>query len=128
MNNKTLTIGKTKNKTTLVLPLVGEALDIIKDLYSQNARTAYLFPGKEKGGWNSYETAFEHAVKRANIPNFTFHCLRHTTASYLVQQGVPLYTIGRILNHKSLEMTARYAHLATNNLKGALEILAHRPE
>jgi site-specific recombinase XerD len=65
-------------------------------------------------------------VKRANIPAFTFHCLRHSTASYLVQAGIPLYVVSQILSHKSVATTQRYAHLATKNLKDALEILSQR--
>jgi len=130
LNKGTLCIPRTKNKTTLVLPLVGEAYTLVKDLCSQNTGSGYLFPGQEKGkgGWNHYDVAFEYAVRRANIPNFTFHCLRHSSASYMVQAGVPLYTVGIILNHKTLAMTARYAHLQTENLKAALEVLAQRLE
>ena len=107
---------------------MGEAYEIIKDLLSQNANDSYIFPGKGKGkgGWNHYDAAFEHALKRAKIFNFTFHCLRHSAASYMVQSGVPLYTVGAVLNHKTIAMTARYAHLQTENLKGALEVLAQR--
>ena len=41
-----------------------------------------------------------------------FHTLRHTYASWLVQAGVPLYTVQRLMGHKSIIMTQRYAHLA----------------
>lgn len=40
-----------------------------------------------------------------------FHTLRHTFASWLAQNGVPLYVIGELLGHKTLEMTKRYSHL-----------------
>ena len=41
-----------------------------------------------------------------------FHTLRHTFASWLVQAGVPLYTVQRLMGHKTIVMTQRYAHLA----------------
>jgi len=128
LNKRLLFIPKTKNKTSLALPLVGEAYELVKDLCAGKTDEEHIFPGQEKGksGWNHYDVAFEYAVKRANIPNFTFHCLRHSAASYMVQAGVPLYTVGMILNHKTLAMTARYAHLNTENLRDALEILADR--
>ncbi len=130
LKDRVIYISKLKNKSVLVLPIVGQAMEIIQWLLSQNTNDDYLFPGYEKGksGWNHYDTAFEHALKRANISNFPYHCLRHSGASYMVQAGVPLYVVGAILNHKTIAMTARYSHLATENLKGALEVLAQRLE
>jgi len=40
-----------------------------------------------------------------------FHDLRHTYASFLVHRGQPIQTVSRILGHRSLHMTMRYAHL-----------------
>ncbi|QDJ35873.1 tyrosine-type recombinase/integrase [Bordetella hinzii] len=54
-------------------------------------------------------------------PELTLHDLRHSTASNMVQAGVPLYTVGRVLGHKSTASTARYAHLATDSLQVALQ-------
>jgi integrase len=109
---------------------VGDAYDIIKDLCSQNTTTVYLFPGRAKRGrWGSYRSAFEEAMKRANISNFSFHKIRNTSASYMIQSGVPLYTVGTVLNHKNpARITPIYAHLQTENLRDALEVLARRLE
>ncbi len=136
LKNRTLTIGKTKNKSTLILPLVGECYELVKDLCFQSncvvegsTGTSYIFPAQAKYRWNSYERAFNGAVKRASLKhtNFSFHSLRHTVASYMIQAGVPLYTVGTVLNHKNPStITHRYAHLATDNLKDALETLAKR--
>ena len=130
LEKRTLYIPLTKNKTSLVLPLVGDAYEIIKDLCSQKTDKEYIFPGTDtRGRWGSYDTAFRYAVKRANIGDgFVFHSLRHTAASIMAQQGIPLFTIGAVLNHKNLAMTARYSHLQIENLKGALEVLAQRLE
>ncbi len=43
-----------------------------------------------------------------------FHSLRHTFASWQAKAGTPLYTIGKLLGHKTLTMTARYSHLCPN--------------
>jgi integrase len=129
LKNKTITIGKTKNKSTLILPLVRECYELVKGLCSQNTGTPYIFPAHAKYRWNSYEKAFNEAVKRANLThtNFSFHSLRHTAASYMIQAGIPLYTVGAVLNHKNpAQITHRYAHLHTDQLRDALEVLAQR--
>jgi len=128
LNKRLLFIPMTKNKTPLALPLVGEAYDIIQDLCAGKTDEEYIFPGHEKGngGWNHYAAAFEYAVSRANLSDVTFHTLRHSCASYLVQAGIPLYVISQILGHKTLAMTARYSHLAVDNLRDALTALSQR--
>src|SRR5262249_40764106 len=81
LKNRSITIGKTKNKSTLILPLVRDCYELVKDLYSQNTETPYIFPAQARYRWNSYEKAFNEAVKRANLrhTNFSFHSLRHTS-------------------------------------------------
>jgi len=46
----------------------------------------------------------------------TFHSLRHTYASWLVDRGVGLYDVQRLLGHKSIELTQRYSHLSDDRL------------
>ena len=51
--------------------------------------------------------------------NFTFHSLRHSCASMLAWNGATLLEIADVLGHRQLQMTKRYAHLATGH-KAAL--------
>lgn len=62
----------------------------------------------------------------ANIgkPGLRLHDLRHSTASGMIQAGVSLYTVGKVLGHKSPASTARYSHLATKELQNALGMMA----
>lgn len=46
----------------------------------------------------------------AGVPKFSFHCIRHLTASWLDAHGVPLRKIQAILRHKSTTTTDRYLH------------------
>jgi integrase len=52
-----------------------------------------------------------------------FHVLRHTAASWMVQAGVPLYEVQRVLGHSTPVLTMRYAHLAPDHLKTAVSAL-----
>jgi integrase len=74
-------------------------------------------------GPSSVRTAFDSAVARAGVDDFTFHDLRHTFASWLVQRGVQLAAVKELLGHRSLAMTMRYAHLAPAHLRDAVSKL-----
>lgn len=67
---------------------------------------------------------FAQARSRAGLgPEVTFHCLRHSFASWLINDGVDLYTVGRLLGHSSTQTTARYAHLVQATLRKAVNRL-----
>ena len=57
------------------------------------------------------------ACRRAGIPEVGSHRLRHTTACEMVQAGVPIARIGQVLRHRSLQSTAIYARVDTEQLR-----------
>jgi len=63
-------------------------------------------------------------AKNIGKPGLRLHDLRHSTASGMIQAGVSLYTVGKVLGHKSAASTARYSHLATQELQNALGMMA----
>lgn len=69
------------------------------------------------------KSAFDTARKKAGLEDFRFHDLRHTFASRLVQQGLPLYEVMHMTGHKSLTMVQRYSHLAPEYQERAIEAL-----
>jgi integrase len=66
-----------------------------------------------------------HAVQRA-MPGVRFHDLRHTAASLLINAGVDLYRVGTILGHSDIRTTKRYAHLAVDDLRSAVNVLGRQ--
>ncbi len=64
--------------------------------------------------------AWKTAVKAADLHDVRMHDLRHTFASKLVQQNVPMRAVSELLGHTTLKMTMRYAHLSTETLKHAV--------
>lgn len=63
---------------------------------------------------------FWQAREVAGMQHVHWHDLRHTCASLLINAGVDLFTVGRILGHSSPATTARYAHLDTRALERAV--------
>jgi integrase len=52
-----------------------------------------------------------------------FHSCRHSYASWMIEQGADLYTVQKLLGHKTNVMTQRYAHLSENRLRDAARAL-----
>ena len=67
---------------------------------------------------------FKALARKAQLPKgIHFHSLRHTTASWLVQKGVPIYDVNSILGHRSITTTQIYAHLENNSLKESIQMI-----
>ncbi len=67
--------------------------------------------------WNKARTL-------AGIGDVRIHDLRHSFASFALKQGVSLYTLSKLLGHKSIKTTERYAHLELDHLKEATNKVA----
>ncbi|MDA9982674.1 site-specific integrase [Gammaproteobacteria bacterium] len=109
-----ITLHHTKNGEIRVVPLVGKALELLKDHAKvKRIDTPLLFPGRAKPNKPiDLRSPWRAALKAAGIEDFRFHDTRHSTASYLVMNGASLAEVSEVLGHKSLEMVKRYAHLS----------------
>lgn len=68
----------------------------------------------------SMSTGFKAAARAVGLGHLRFHDLRHSAASAMINADVDLCTVGAVLGHRSAQSTKRYAHLATNSLRGAI--------
>ncbi len=90
-----------------------------------------VFKSRKGGRIKRISKAFDRAVKALGLNDgiedprmkVCFHTLRHTFGSWLVMQGVPIYTVKELMGHKTLAMTERYAHLAAEAQKAAVKEL-----
>lgn len=70
---------------------------------------------------------FKSALKKAKLPAIRFHDLRHTAATLMLADGVPLVTVSKILGHSSPAITATiYAHALDDQKASAIAGLAKR--
>ena len=86
----------------------------------------FVFVNYEGDSIGSIKRSFSTACRRADISDFRIHDLRHTFASWLVTEGVPLLDVSRLLGHSTVKMTERYAHLEKQSLESAVSLLDHR--
>jgi len=91
----------------------------------------YVFQGR-KGKYNRISLSFFQTVDELGLNrgiddprlHVCFHTCRHSHASWLIEEGTDLYTVQKLLGHKTNVMTQRYAHLSENKLRGAAEALS----
>ena len=110
-----------KNRKTVHKPLNARAL-LALDKVNNNSEWVFYNPNTGKN-IRSFRRGFELAVERANLGHVRMHDLRHTFASLLVREGVPLYHVSQLLGHSDTRITQRYAHLSPNSLAGVLDKL-----
>lgn len=81
--------------------------------------------GKKRYTKDYLTSYYKQIARKAKVDSF-LHKLRHTYASQLVQNGVDLYSVSKLLGHSSVKMTEIYAHLVPDTLKRAVVCLPAR--
>jgi integrase/recombinase XerD len=108
-----------KDRYVRLSPLV---LDILEQYYklSKIKPTNYLFEGQEKGkpySTRSAQKIFSDArIKAGILKSITFHCLRHSFATHLLEKGIDVIYIQDILGHFDIKTTQRYLHVRKDAL------------
>ena len=115
-----ITFVETKNGEDRSVRLSERALRILLALKPQDSGPVFTYSDNPI---KDVKTAFDRARRKAGLEDVRFHDLRHTFASRLVQQGLPLYEVMHMTGHKSLVMVQRYAHLAPEFQERALVAL-----
>lgn len=111
-------VAKTKPR---FVPLPQAAIDIIEQL-PRFDNCPWLIPNPEtKQPFVSIKHGWQRARRVAGLPGLRCHDLRHSFASGLVQAGIDLYAIGKVLGHADYKSTMRYSHLANETLLAAVE-------
>lgn len=107
----TIKAGNTKTLRERVVPIVPALRPWLKYLPLQI-------------NFEGLKTGVRRARESAKMPTFTFHALRHSCASILINMSVPLEVIRDILGHTTVRTTERYSHLQVDRQREALEKLS----
>jgi integrase len=112
--------SKTGEKT---IPLNGSAKNVLAKLPREEG-DPYVFVGQKPGTClTTLKTAWIKIRRLADLEGVRIHDLRHTFASLAIKKGVDLYTVSKLLGHKNIHTTTRYAHLEMKQLIKATNII-----
>ncbi len=122
--------SRVKSKRTTRVPLVGGALELLREMKAETSVTtrvsadAFVFPGRVH--CDPAVRRFWTRVRReAGLPNLRLHDLRHVGATALASSGVPLFVVARLLGHASMSaVTERYSHLSDHAAADAMAALS----
>lgn len=102
-----------------IKPITGAAKEALRALYAEREPgCALVFPRKDGKQPLSFRKRIERAISDAELQDFVWHDLRHTTASYLAMMGMNGKERQEALHHRNLVSQQRYTHLSPSHETG----------
>lgn len=108
-----------KGGRAIPVPLSSEAIEVLRKERFKHPSNVFTFRGKPITQVNT--KAWQAALRRAGIVDFRWHDLRHTWASWHVQNGTPVYVLKELGGWADMDMVQKYAHLSPNHLSEFVE-------
>lgn len=103
-----------KARKAIPVPLSTAAISVLHNQIGKHQAQVFTFNGKPVTQVNT--KAWHKALKRTGIENFRWHDLRHTWASWHIQEGTPLHVLQELGGWSTPEMVQKYAHLSSEHL------------
>jgi len=120
---RTLLVPRAKSGRPRSIHLNSAALELLRSI-ARTEDNPYIFPSPVTGRPSpSMHFPWWRIRDRAGLSDMRLHDLRHSFASFLVNQGVSLYVVQGLLGHTQARTTQRYAHLASDTLSDAVEVI-----
>lgn len=117
--------NRVKSGRSRVIPATARVTAILRR--RMRSGKARFFPELTKKSVEESWNRCRAHMGMSDDPEFVPHTLRHTFASRLVQRGVPLYEVQKLLGHSTMTLTMRYAKLAPASLVDAVAVLDRAP-
>lgn len=110
-----------KNGEAFTVALSEMASQVVQAQLGKHPEYVFTYRGKPVSSANT--RAWRAALLRADIHDFRWHDLRHTWASWHVQNGTPIFSLQELGGWKSQQMVRRYAHLSQDHLRIHAEVV-----
>ncbi len=121
----TLLFKTTKNGEARYMPVVGPAQVILQAQFDCDPTgVGFVFKGRSDDAPVDLDRAWRKVRKAAELQDFRWHDLRHTTASYMTMNGASLAEVAEALGHRTLVMAKRYSHQTGEHVRGTLDRMA----
>ena len=121
---KTWVVPKSKNGMPRQIQLSNGAISVLKAQFAVTGNAYYVFPNPvTKRPYACIFHSWDKARRAAGLDELRVHDLRHSFASTLVNKGVPLYDVQKLLGHQNIVTTQRYAHLSNERLQTIVNII-----
>src|SRR5262245_29992394 len=136
MLSATLTIAQSKNGLQRTIPMNTTVRSVFLEISLNRKTTDDPDEPVFTMAYRTVARTFDRAVRAAEaalrnaekdpslLRGYTWHCNRHTFASRLVMARVDLLSVQRLGGGRTLSMVQRYAHLAPDHLREAVEKLS----
>jgi site-specific recombinase XerD len=116
-----LRVNQGKGAKDRIIPISEKILELLREYYSYEKPTLYLFEGErfgEKYSEGSLQKVLKTALGKAKITKpVTLHWLRHSYATHLLESGTDLRFIQELLGHNSSKTTEIYTHVSQKSLQ-----------
>jgi integrase/recombinase XerD len=115
LSDKTLHIRQSKGGRDRITILPQQMTPFLMELAGNRDKNSYLFPSNQGGKLTSRsaQKVFKNALNAAGLKKAaTFHSLRHSFATHLLENGTNLRHIQELLGHKDIKTTERYTHVS----------------
>jgi integrase len=122
-------IGKTKNGQPQVVPLVDEAVELLRARKQSAAvESEWVFPMRKDPSrhMEDVDQAWGRICEAAKLEDLRIHDLRRTAGSWATQEGAPMSAVGAALGHKSINSTKVYARADTRSARDVVSKVADR--
>ena len=122
----TLPQTNTKNQEMRKVPVNQLIRKILLERKLLSGGSDFVFPSEESRTGHIYwlNRSFKRACRLADIEGLRFHDFRHTAATRLVESGIPLHAVAKLLGHSTVKITERYSHPEESVRRGT-DILAN---
>jgi len=123
MKKGLLTIFSPKTEKLREVPINAETRKVLEAWWLGRKNEVVFYNPEIREPYVDLKAGFALACRKAGISGVTWHTLRHTFASRLVNSGVDNVTVKELLGHSSLSVTVRYAHTNFGSKRAAVEKL-----